>query len=444
METIKNVSQLFIVEKQTPTVDLEGNTISVYGDLKDGEVAVCNHRNIVLDGVDAGASLDFAGLNAFKLIGRVGSKLIHSDLVYKGTIKTWSVTGQSAEVQQVDYVGSNGTTGELDEIASNIYTIRLYIQGSTITDFMQQKIKEGFYKSNSAAASYTQEKVALGLYDSLIANFSREPEEEIRFGRINDGARLALGTGVGAVVFTKGSKTVTAGTDVDDATTNAVLQVGEYISAGTAKTNALYKIVSIDTTNDLLIIDRPFREATVSGADTTVGRIIAATWAAGDFGIKLLGIDRSFSAGFFKSAVVQWKTTIDFGDSQTTTVNETTGAYPGIGTAQQVASIEKEFQADGHVYRSFVEAGVVDRKQVTEALIAAGELYDMCILEFGLVTETGLGAGVNSPKSIQIAGENSTNLSMSDANQGVVQTIDEIVILWGEDAETTDQDANLT
>jgi hypothetical protein len=445
MQTIKDVTQLFIVEKQTPTADLEGDTISVYSDLKDGEVAVCNHRNVVLDGASGGASLAFAGKNAFKLIGRVGTKLIHSDLIEKGTIKLWSVTGQSAEVQQVDYVGSNGVTGSLDTIASNLYTIRLYIQGSTITDFMQQKIKEGFYKSTSAAASYTQEAVATGLYDSLVANFSREPEEEIRFGRISDASRTALGTGVGTVVFTKGSTTVTAGTDVDDATTNAVMAVGEYISAGTAVTNSLYKIVSIDTTGNTLQIDKPFKEATVSGADTTVGRITVANQSGADWGIKLLGIQRAYNAGIFNSAVVQWKTTIDFGDSQTTVVNETTSAYPGIGTAQQVGSLEKELQADNHVYRSFApQAGVTDNKQVTDALVASGELYDMCVLEYSAKTLNGLGVEVRSPKTLQIAGENSTNLSMSDANQGVVQTIDEIVQVWEEEGFTSDQDANLT
>jgi hypothetical protein len=443
METIKNVSQLFIVEKQAPTADLEGNVISVYTDLKDGEVAVCNHKNIVLDGVSGGASLAFAGINAFKLIGRVGTKLIHSDLVYKGTIKTWSVTSQSAEVQQVDYVGSNGTTGSLDEIASNIYTVRLYIQGSTTTDFMQQKVKEGFYKSNTAAASYTEEAVATGLYDSLIANFSREPEQEIAFGRVLSGARVVPGTGTVVFTWTKGSTTVSV-TDVDDATGQTALVVGEWIGPALAVTTPLYKIVSIDTVANTLVIDRAFAETSTTSLDDATSRVKVAAALAGNYGVKLTGVDRQFKAGYFKSAVVQWKTTIDFGDNQATTVINSVAAYPGIGTAQQVASLEKELQADNYVYRSFVEGGVTDSKQVTDALIAAGELYDMCILEFGLVTESGLGAGVNAPKSIQIAGENSTNLSMSDAHQGVVQTIDEIVQVWGEEGFTSDQDANLT
>jgi hypothetical protein len=438
METIKNVSQLMIVEKQTPTVGLEGDIIADYGDLLDGEVAVCNYLNTVLDGASGGASLAFAGMNAFKLIARVGNVLIHSDLIQKGTIKNWRVTGQSAEVQQVDYVGSNGTIGSLGAIVSNLHTIRLYVQESTIQGFMQQKIKEGFYKS---AASTTQSAIALGLVNSLIANYSREPEQDLLFERVNAGSRTAVPTSADDFVFTKGSKYFSA-TDIDDATGTAALAVGDLLVIGTATTSPVYKITAIDAATDIGILDRAYEGASATIADTALKVILVA--AEGSYGIKITGVDRGFTTGYRTSAPITWKTTIDFGDSSATTVIPTTTAYPGVGTAQQVANMEKEFQADNHVYRSFVEGGVVDRAQVTPALIAAGELYDMCILEFSDKTQSGLGVEVQSPKTLIIAGENSTNLSMSDANQGVVQTIDEIVQFWVEEAFTSDQDANLT
>jgi hypothetical protein len=438
METIKNVSQLMIVEKQTPTVGLEGTVIDAYGDLLDGEVAVCNYLNTVLDGASGGASLAFAGMDAFKLIARVGTKLVHSDLIQKGTIKNWRVTSQSAEVQQVDYVGSNGTTGSLGAIVSNLHTIRLYIQESTIQGFMQQKIKEGFYKS---AASTTQSAIALGLVNSLIANYSREPEQDLKFERVNAGSRTAVPTSADDFVFTNGSKYFTA-TDIDDATGTAALAVGDLLVIGTATTSPVYKITAIDTATDIGTLDRAFVGATQTLADTAIKVILVA--AEGSYGIKITGVDRGFVTGYRTTAPIIFETTIDFGDSSSTAVNPTTAAYPGIGTAQQVANMEKEFQADNHVYRSFVEGGVVDRAQVTPTLLAAGELYDMCVLEFSNKTQSGLGVEIQSPKTLIIAGENSTNLSMSDANQGVVQTIDEIVQFWGEDAFTSDQDANLT
>jgi hypothetical protein len=416
VEKTKNVTQLFVVKNQSPTAGLEADLIADYTNLQDGEVCITDAKNVVLDATGIPAAL-----NAFKLIGRSGTSLYESNLVELGKVKTYLLNKQLAEVQQVDYVGSNGTTGALDTIASNIYTIRLYVQGSTIADFMQQKIKEGFYKSNTAAASYTQEAVATGLYDSLVANFSREPEEEIRFGRINSGARTNLGTATTSLTFTKGSTTVTCQGDVDDATGGTALLVGEWIGAAVAVTTPLYKIVSIDTTANTLVIDRPFNDASAVVLDDAVGRIIAATALAANYGVKLSGIDRGFVLGKFKSSVVTWKTTIDFGDNQTTTVVESVKAYPGIGTYQQLASLEKELQADEYVFRSFVEGAPTDRAQVT------GALYDVIVLEIKGDEVSGLGVNVESPKTIQIALEANTATG-DDANTGIVTVLNAILV----------------
>jgi hypothetical protein len=298
---------------------------------------------------------------------------------------------QLAEVQQLDFVGSNGTTGSLDEIASNLYTIRFYIKGSTITDFMQQKIKEAFYKSNTSAASYSQETVATGLYDSLVANFSREPEQEIAFGRVNSGARTNLGTATTSLTFTEGSTTVTCAGDIDDATGGTVLTVGEIIAVDTTVSTAVYHIVSIDTVGNTLEIDRVYAGATATVLDDAVGRVIIATHEAADWGIRLQGVDRQFRVGYFKSAVVSWKTTIDFGDNQTTTVNETTAPFEGTGTLQQLASLEKELQAD----------------------------------------VSGPGVDIQSPKTLMIALEANTAQG-DDANTGIVTVLNALLVTaWG-------------
>ena len=54
--------------------------------------------------------------------------------------------------------------------------------------------------------------------------------------RLADEAGVALGTGVDDVVFTHGSKYISA-TDIDDATTNDAFVVGDYIRVGTATTD---------------------------------------------------------------------------------------------------------------------------------------------------------------------------------------------------------------
>lgn len=421
MQTIKNVTQLIVAKDQTQKAGLEATYINALTDLNDGDVVVTDAKNLVFNA----ASMPTV-VPSFKLIQRSGSKLIHSDIVFQGKVVDYNLTKQDGEDQQVDYVGSNGTTGSLDELASNIYTIRLYIQGSTITDFMQQKIKEGFYKSNTAAASYTQGAVAAGLVKSLVANYSREPEQDIVFDVINSGTRVALGTGAGTVTFTNGSKAAVFGTDIDDATTNAALAVGDLLAINTTKTTGVYTVTAINSTTDTATLDRPFEGATATVANATVGRVVAATALAADYGVKIAGVDRYYQAGFFASAVTQWKTTVDFGDNQTTTVDESVAAWPGIGTSQQVGTLEKELQSDNSVYRAFPESGVVDDVNVVQ-----GSLYDVTVINFGDNIETGLGMDVNSPKTLQIALENNT-AQADDANTGIITTLNAIIVAkWG-------------
>ena len=222
METIHNVTQLFVVKKQTPTAALEGDVINDYTDLLDGEAAVCDYKNVVIDAAST------SGYDRFKIVARVGNKLIQSDLVHSGTVRKYYVTGQSAEVRQVDYVGYNGTggSGSLGALTSTLHTIRLYVRDTTIAGFMQQKVKEGFYKSGS---STSQEAIALGLVKSLIKNYSREPEQDLAFNRVCSATQVALGTSVNTVTLTKGSKYFTA-SDIDDATgAGTALAAGDYL-----------------------------------------------------------------------------------------------------------------------------------------------------------------------------------------------------------------------
>jgi hypothetical protein len=220
METIKNVMQLFVAPNQSPTAGLEGNTISSINDLLDGELCITDEKNVVLDGSTTITA------SKFKLIKRDGDKLIHSDIIEEGKVKNCTITLPSLETQQVDYIGYNGSAGALDTTVSNLFTIRLYKREWTIAGFMQQSIKEGFYKS---AASTSQGAIALGLVDSLRANYSREPEQDIVFDRVNAGTHVALGTSVNTVTFTKGSKYFTA-TDIDDDTgAGTALAVGNAI-----------------------------------------------------------------------------------------------------------------------------------------------------------------------------------------------------------------------
>lgn len=391
-------------------------SVATTSTVADGEVVVTDLKNVILDATSLPA-----GLSAFKLVANAGGVLLHSDYVSQGTVRSYNLGLQAAEVQQVDYVGFNGTSGSIDEIANNIYTVRLYVQGSTIADFMQQKIKEGFYKTGSTSPD--QSVIAEALQKSLIKNWSREPEQEILFEVVNSAASESLPDAIGTLNVVEGSKYFTVA-DIDDATTDAALAVGDLLRIGTAVTDPVYRVASINATTNTGSFEVEYQGATASYTqDTGYGVVRVANIA--DAGLKLTGVDRAFKAGFFKSAVVRWKTTIDFGDTATATVSEVTGASEGQGTYQQMASLEKELQADESVYRVFAESGVVPRAQIT------GALYDLVVVEHDGVIQSGGGTyDVKSPKQLAIALEANTALG-DDAQTGIVTVLNAIFLAWG-------------
>lgn len=415
METIKNSTQLFVGLADTNTAGVEGDVISDYADLTDGEIAICDHKNVVLTVSGNLVAADFAS-QEFKFIARSGTQLIHSPLIGKGDLVSYTLGVQSAEVQQLDYVGYNGSSGSLGAIVSNLHTIRLYIQESTIAGFMQQKIKEGFYKS---AASTTQQAIALGLVRSLVANYSREPEQDLKFERINAGAQAdAMASATAAVVH--GSKYVTLSEDE-----SLTCPAGSLIRFGTSGAGVapVYVVSSITASGLIITLDTEYQGSTETVAHTAVETVTEGNW-----GIKITGVDRGFVAGYRNTEPITFKTTLDFGDSSATVATASTAAYPGIGTAQQLAKLEKELQADENVYRSFVEGGVVDRAQMSAAVLA-GTLSDVITINYTKEIETGLGTVVKSPATIILASvKESANTLFEDADSGLVVGLDKLIV----------------
>ncbi len=374
METIRNVTQLLIAKDISATAG-DGDVINSYADLADGEVVLCTPQNVVTDGTDPFLQVKF--------IQRSGTKLVHSDIIDVDKILAYNIGTAAAETQQLDYVGWNGVAGALDKVAQNIYTIRLYYQESLIAGFMQQKIKEGFYKSNAVAASYDESAIAVGLVNSLYKNYSREAEKDIVASAITSDA----GTNTaGTISVTKGSQYITASADA--------LVVGEGIRLGTALTDSVYIITEVDGT--VAKVSTPVVE------ETQVFLAAAADFAvatSGAWGVKLQGVDRLFSLGKFASRVARWVTTIDFGDSSVAPVT-TTAAYPGSGTGQQISTLELELQADEFIYRGFDEGKGADRADAVQTNTAD---YDVCVIEHKHNLQAPQGTPTESAKSLNVA-----------------------------------------
>ena len=387
MQTTRNVTQLFVGANIAKTA-AAGNVINSVASLGNGEIAVVNPVNNV-QLTTAGLP---AGLDGFKLIQRSGNRLIHSDVVKAGTVRKYTISLPATfpATEQVDYIGYNGTAGSIaDLIANNIYTVRLYVLDSTINGFMQQKIKEGFWKSGAAAPN--QRAVAKNLVESLIKNYSREPVQDIRFERINSGALLdAIGVLTATVV--NGSKAVVFSGDA-----TAIVTVGSLLRIGGtgAGTTPVYVVESVDAgvgAARVYTLDIPYQ-----GATATIAAANIETVNEGNWGIQIAGVAQAYDGKFFGEPTV-WKTTIDFTDNQLTTVTNATAASPGTGNYDVLARLEKELQADEYVYRNFIEGAPVDRTDVL-----AGTTYDVVVIEYDGEIESGLGTTVKSPKTLMIA-----------------------------------------
>ena len=240
----------------------------------------------------------------------------------------WSDT-----VEQVDYVGYNGTSGAFQAINDTLYHIRINLHQSVTSNIGGLYVKHGIYESDASA---TQEEIAQGLTESLINDFSKEADRQLIAERTNSGVGTSS-VGTGAITLTGNSKYVSAVTAAD-----AVAVVGDYLTLGAATTDACYKITAIDTTNEIFTLDVPYQAAdgqssVVTIADSVFEVIVEATAQAANFGIALRGVPLFYRTGKIEFAVAKWTTTLE---SMGTTILTSTGATVGTGNNNQMRDLE--------------------------------------------------------------------------------------------------------
>jgi hypothetical protein len=298
-----------------------GEVIAVEGD---GTAVASTSENIIVVGKNADGTLNT-------------TEAIPVKNVTKAVARKYA-----AATNKVDYIGFNGTSGSIDETASNLYQIFLRLRNAGSLSAENWYLRDAAYQSSAVAATYSQEAVAEGLVKSLIRNLSREPlsgRMKVEMVTSDAGDALGTGTATGAtVVFTKGSRYVTGWANVDDATTNAALAVGNYLRVGTAVTDPVYKIKSIDTTNDILELEWAFQGETTTLNDTGLEQVTAADVAAGDCGIKISGKDEDYSLGRDRFEILDWHT--DLSGFTETEVTKATAGSLGEGEGKRVRDLE--------------------------------------------------------------------------------------------------------
>jgi len=302
--------------------------------------------------------------------------VVKSPTYNKADFKSARLGNYAAATQQVDFLGYNGTSGSIDTINDNLYKINIQVQELLKSNTDGRKVKFGVYQSDSSAS---QVEIALGLAGNLISNFSREAEQFITFEALCNDAGAIIPTGAGTVSVVNGSKSILFNTDVDDATGATVLLINEYLRFGTTTADDVYKIISINTTTDTIVLDRPYQGATNAAvANNAVERITVALGAAADWGVSLTGAALGYVTGKENYEVAMWETQlVDFGT--TSQDLKSTAAYRGVGVPNQIAQLEWFSQGnEGEVYREGFSTIHSSRSNVVAAPAGGGyELIDM-------------------------------------------------------------------
>lgn len=355
-----------------------------------GTLQDANVGEIVVVNAEGGAILTeatAATADAFK-VGVHTSAGLHvvSDVIEKSKIKHIGLKTYAAATEQVSYIGYNGTSGSITATDNELYYVRLYLEDLFNRSSSDgRRVKHGVYRSGT---STTQEAIARGVTKSLIDNFSREAERQIRFERICNNAASntelgGLSAATGNLTATYGSKYVNAATD---ATGGGDISVGDWIRIGGATealTDPMYEIVAIDAANDVLTLDIPYQGASGVLDDDNVHLVANADALAADWGIKMTGLPLDFQLGKIKYKKSRWEVQVDttegFGESTPITLAQ--AASPGTGTVEIVK--ELEWFTVGHQGEFFRmgEPNIFDPQLLATSSVAGGG-YDLIDIMF--------------------------------------------------------------
>jgi hypothetical protein len=327
--------------------------------------------------------------------------LVETPVIEYSNVSSKQAVDYAAATQASVAIGFNGTAGSIDDQNSTTYVSHIYWYDNSKTFGYGKPVKFATYLSGAAA---TQVEIAAGLTANFNKNFSRETPKLIKAEVLINNAGLALGTGVDTITLKNGSKYFTA-TNIDDATTNAALAVGDYLRIGTAVTDPCYKVVAIDTVNNIGTLDTPYQGADYSALDPSFERIAAATAATSDAGVKLtaLATTGSFQPGVIKYDVTNFEVELksEFGSTNLTVL---TNGNTGSGTYWEVAENEWFLKGNrGEAWR----VGTYPKEISLEA--TSGKTYDQISISYATYGAKTIDRTVGSFGAVLIATEDASS-----------------------------------
>ncbi len=363
--------------------------------------------------------------NYFVVASKDADSNIYTSPTYaKADIKSASRLVYTAATLQLDYLGSNGTTGSINVINDNLYKINIQVQELLRSSSDGRRAKFGIYLSDSAA---TQAEISIGLTGSLVDNFNREAEQFITFKAISSHTPDTNNTMDETVTITKGSKKISIATDYDY-NTGTDLVVGDFIriaptDTATLVTDDVYRIEVITSTSDITL-DRPIQIASGTRTHGNNGceAITAAAALTADWGVALTGITLAFAKGKENYGVSRWESQmIDFG---TTTDNRgTTAPTPGSGVINQMKQLEWFTRGnDGEEGRESFSTTHTAPEVVSSSVTGGG--YDMIRLTFNSTHQVGFQNNVSPQVLTLITPATAPNYVVAGATDDITDVLE--------------------
>lgn len=301
--------------------------------LADGELVVTDIGGVILDTTTVLQVQEIILVQKATIEGV--ARLIQTEPIKLQDILTYTGLEYQATVQQVSFIGYNGSSGAFDVINSNNYEINI-----SIRELMGQyaPLYPALFVAYESDATATQAEIANALYGLLAAKVATYNNRRPCIVELIGSAAGAATTDTVTLNF--GSTVITGATNIA-----GVAAVGDYIRVGSQSTvtDELYLIASIVGTTITLAV--PFQGPTQTVA---IYRGVAATINAGSFGIRVTGIQQPWVLDSRPYSVNMF----DVGTAYSATPTSTTvRPYRGNGNYEQIIESQVTyFRSKGQLY----------------------------------------------------------------------------------------------
>lgn len=338
---ISNARQIII--GKTPVALGPDNLTSAAFEAATGEIGVFTKEGTRVNTANGNISAEMEFVIA---VSRgAGKAPLVSDLIDGSKVTVANAVQNAVATEQSLAIGYNGTSGLIADVAT--YAGELYKVTILVHQFLSgtdsEKLKAGYYQSQLTDG---QAEIALGIAASVNKNFDREVsnsdgDKPVVAKALCNNAGVAVTGAPTSYTISKGSTQLGyAGTDPSNISVGDFLKLDESVGGSTATTDPVFKVLAIDTTANVITLDRAYQGTAMSAAAVGNIRVItAALGAAANWGVVLDGKSLPFSRSKKRYAKCRFDVSLSESFGSTAAAN-TASAFEGSGTPESVAQLE--------------------------------------------------------------------------------------------------------